>query len=124
MRTLEGTHDILGWRWLFIVEGAATAGIALFVPFFLLDYPSTPSKKFTEAERSLAVRRIAADGITDQAVDLGFDKSLFKMLWSAVKNWRIYFVAVPYMQLVGASALSYFFPTLVQGLGYTSDTAQ
>jgi len=37
----------------------------------------------------------------------------------AVTNWRTWLFCVGYMAIVGASTLSYFYPTLVAGLGYT-----
>src|ERR1700754_3077433 len=64
--SLDGAHGIPGWRWLFIVEGVTTAGVACFTPLVLLDYPAT-TRKFTQAERDLAYRRIRADGITSHA---------------------------------------------------------
>ncbi|CAG8296888.1 unnamed protein product [Penicillium nalgiovense] len=37
--TLDGAQDIRGWRWLFIVEGVATAEVSLIAHWTLLDYP-------------------------------------------------------------------------------------
>jgi MFS family permease len=43
---------------------------------------------------------------------------------AAVTNWRTWLLVAGYMVIVGSSTLSYFYPTLVQGLGYSSGKAQ
>ena len=72
-KTLDGAHGIAGWRWLFLVEGVSTVGVAFITPFFLLNYPKT-SSKLTPAQRQLAFDRLQADGITSR--DEGDDRSL------------------------------------------------
>lgn len=41
-----------------------------------------------------------------------------RALWCSVTNWRTWILVVGYMSVVGSSTLSYFYPTLVEGLGY------
>lgn len=38
---LNGVHGIAGWRYLFIIEGIATVGIAIIASFFMPDFPDT-----------------------------------------------------------------------------------
>lgn len=42
----------------------------------------------------------------------------------SVRNWRTWLFVAGYMVIVGSSTLSYFYPTLVEELGYTSHMAQ
>lgn len=105
------------------MEGVLTVGISLIVPFFLLDFPAI-SKKLDDDEKRLAVARLAQESITSRDNANATRLSHWKAFVSAITNWRLYFLSVPYMQLVGASALSYFYPYLVQGLGYTAVNAQ
>ena len=42
----------------------------------------------------------------------------------SIRNWRTWLLVAGYMVIVGSSTLSYFYPTLVQGLGYTATKAQ
>ncbi|KAL3477945.1 major facilitator superfamily domain-containing protein [Aspergillus californicus] len=116
---LEGVHGIRGWRWLFIVEGAATAGWAIVSKFLLLDFPAT-SKSLSERERAIAVARLREDSGPPRSADemIGHGRSF--ML--ALKNWRTWGFIFGYMVIVGSSTLSYFYPTLVAGLGYTDHT--
>lgn len=118
---LDGVHGIAGWRWLFIVEGAATAGWSAIAFFILPDFPST-TKWLSPRERELAQLRLQGDHATRTEDNAGFGH------WDALKQcvltWRVWLFVVGYMAIVGSSTLSYFYPTLVAGLGYTAHMAQ
>ncbi|KAK9458435.1 major facilitator superfamily domain-containing protein [Dipodascopsis uninucleata] len=118
---LEGVHGIAGWKWLFIVEGAGTAGVAIFAAFFLLDFPAN-EKKFTIRERDLATLRL----IHDNASSGNDDEHLghLKALRIAISDWRVILFTMAYMVIVGSATLSYFYPTLVEGLGYSGAMIQ
>ncbi|KAH8596271.1 major facilitator superfamily domain-containing protein [Bisporella sp. PMI_857] len=118
---MEGTAGLRGWRWLFIVEGALTSAWSIIAYFLLLDFPAN-EKSFSPRERELAMQRIAYDQLTVQ-VD-GPEIGHLKALLVAARNWRLWAFTVGYMTIVGSSTLSYFYPTLVQGLGYSSRDAQ
>ncbi|KAL2845092.1 major facilitator superfamily domain-containing protein [Aspergillus pseudodeflectus] len=119
---LDGAHGMAGWRWLFIVEGAATAGVSIIASFVLPDFPSSTSK-LNERERELAVARMAADSLSTATDD---DPSMthLQALKLSLSVWKTWFFVVGYMAIVGSSTLSYFYPTLVKGLGYTGNMAQ
>ncbi|KJK62434.1 Major Facilitator Superfamily protein [Aspergillus parasiticus SU-1] len=111
---LEGAHGIRGWRWLFIVEGAATVGFALISFFILPDFPAT-TKRLSERERYLAIARLESDNVT--AMTEGGERlSPWQAILASVKDWRTWMFVIGYMVIVGASTLSYFYPTLVKGL--------
>ncbi|KAJ4250235.1 hypothetical protein NW762_012050 [Fusarium torreyae] len=121
---LDGTHGKAGWRWLFVVEGAATMGCAIIACAVLPDFPAnTSTMKFSNGERELAIRRLQQNSrqvATEDEPRLGH--------WEAFKlsmlNWRTWLFVVGYMAIVGSSTLSYFYPTLVNGLGYEATAAQ
>ncbi|KAL1955180.1 hypothetical protein VTO42DRAFT_8945 [Malbranchea cinnamomea] len=119
---LEGAHGIEGWRWLFIVEGVATIGWAIISHFLLLDFPAT-TKKFSERERALAIRRLQASSVNSRSEDSPRLTSL-QALRQSLTNWRTWLLVVGYMVIVGSSTLTYFYPTLVEGLGYYGHMAQ
>ncbi|KAJ5266623.1 major facilitator superfamily domain-containing protein [Penicillium angulare] len=114
MDGLEGAHGLRGWRWLFIVEGAATIGFALIALFILPDFPAT-SRGLSEREKHIAVNRLASENVTAVTED-----SAPLSNWGAMKiacgDWRTWVFVVGYMVIVGSSTLTYFYPTLVQGL--------
>ncbi|KAH8882343.1 MFS general substrate transporter [Thozetella sp. PMI_491] len=119
---LDGVHGIAGWRWLFVVEGAATAGWSCIAYFILPDFPSN-TRWLTERERELAILRLEADHAQTRTEDMP-PLGHLGALKQCVKNWRVWLFVLGYMAIVGSSTLSYFYPTLVNGLGYSSTAAQ
>ncbi|RJE19566.1 Major Facilitator Superfamily [Aspergillus sclerotialis] len=121
-KNLDGAHGIEGWRWLFIVEGCATIGWAIISYFLLLDFPSN-TKRLSPRERELAISRLQeAQNATYTAEDERL--SSLQALRQSVINWRTWLLTLGYMVIVGSSTLSYFYPTLVEGLGYKDAMAQ
>ncbi|ORY54845.1 major facilitator superfamily domain-containing protein [Pseudomassariella vexata] len=119
---LDGAHGLAGWRWLFIVEGAATAGWSIIAAFILLDFPAN-SKRLSERERQLAIARLLSEDArvqTDETPVLSHGQALKQ----ALTSWRVWIFVVGYMAVVGSSTLSYFYPTLVNGLGYDKTVSQ
>ncbi|GAM83036.1 hypothetical protein ANO11243_010220 [Dothideomycetidae sp. 11243] len=116
---LDGAHGLPGWRWLFIVEGCCTAGWSIVASFLLLDFPAN-TKRFTERERELAIKRIQHARPMQQEAQMGH----LTALRHALTNWRTWIFVVGYMAIVGSSTLSYFYPTLVAGLGYKGANVQ
>ncbi|KAF5636386.1 Saccharopine dehydrogenase [Fusarium tjaetaba] len=126
---LDGAHGKAGWRWLFVVEGAATMGVAVIAYFILPDFPANTSRlKFSQEEIDLAIRRLQHDRPqvhTEDEEKLGHWQA-FKL---SMTNWRTWLFVVGYMAIVGSSTLSYFYLsyfylTLVKGLGYEFTAAQ
>lgn len=140
---LDGAHGLPGWKWLFIVsslpvhvtkrplrvltpvseqvEGAATAGFSIVSSFLLLDFPEN-TKRLTDSERQLAIKRLeyGRPNINGHGEKLGHLQALKR----SVVDWRTWVFVVGYMAIVGSSTLSYFYPTLVQGLGYSGSVTQ
>lgn len=122
--TLDGIHGIRGWRWLFIVEGVVTAGISFFVHWTLLDYPHR-SRGLTREEQELAQKRLSQDGTAEYTEgSQGTGQSIFVAFLRAACNWRTWLLVPAYMSILGALAISYFYPTLIDGMGYDSTAAQ
>ncbi|KAJ9646425.1 hypothetical protein H2199_002474 [Coniosporium tulheliwenetii] len=110
--TLDGAHGLVGWRWLFIIEGAVTFGVACIGLWLLPDFPLT-TRWLTPEERQLAHDRIARDTaqITQsQGARAGF--------LQAIRDPRLYLLC--FMQNMHLSACSFnnFFPTVVGSLGF------
>ncbi|OAL44698.1 MFS general substrate transporter [Pyrenochaeta sp. DS3sAY3a] len=115
---MDGTAGLRGWRWLFIIEGVATIVWAIAAGFILLDFPANTAR-LTERERAIAIARLREGGVrTHVAGEERIGKlESFKL---ALFDWRTIGFILGYMVIVGSSTLSYFYPTLVNGLGYTS----
>jgi MFS family permease len=101
LQGMDGVTSISSWRWLFILEGAATVVIA-FVAFFVLpDYPHS-TKWLSEEERICAVYRLAADVGRTERVD-SESVSVWHGLGLAAKDYRVWCFAT--MQMVSVDSL-------------------
>lgn len=65
---MDGYRGLRAWKWLFIIEGVVTIGVAFFAYFILPDFPRTTSW-LTEEERQLAVWRLEEDIGEDDWID-------------------------------------------------------
>ncbi|CAG8979490.1 hypothetical protein HYALB_00011894 [Hymenoscyphus albidus] len=118
---LHSAHEIDGWRWLFIIEGVATVGVAIIAPFILLDFPAS-SKALTLEERQLATVRILSVGIESGAS--GPRLTHWQAFKAAMCDIRTYLFMLLFVFDVGAGTISYFIPTLTVAMGYSTTTAQ
>ena len=112
--TLDGVHGIAGWRWLFIIEGVVTFGVAVLGMFLLCDDPAE-TQWLTEEERALAVARIKRDTVESRGratVWAGFSQAC-----SDPKLWL--FVLMQNLH-ISACSFNNFFPTIVNSLGFDS----
>lgn len=93
---LDDARGISGWRWLFIIEGAASflAGLVAFIllPDFPVSVTGSASWLFTAEERQVAIERIERDRVSDQESD----HSIWYGLKLAGKDFRVWvFVSQP-----------------------------
>lgn len=92
---MDGAAGYRGWRWLFIIEGAATIFVAILSYFILPDFPSTTAR-FSERERQIACARLTQSGVT--AIAQGAERmSKGKSFILAIKDWRTIGFVLGYM---------------------------
>ncbi|WVW85207.1 hypothetical protein I302_107245 [Kwoniella bestiolae CBS 10118] len=111
---LDGTHGLEGWRWLFIVEGVMTVGLAFVFATFIPNTPETV-RWVTPQERDRLVYRLQLDRSSKDATDEVSVGSAFKMAVSDPKTWLL--CAVLQLDFIAASVTN-FFPVVVNGLGF------
>ncbi|KAK7716234.1 hypothetical protein SLS64_003386 [Diaporthe eres] len=110
---LDGVHGIKGWRWLFILEGAASFAAGILGLVLLPDFPTGKTglaKWFlTEEERKVAVERMARDRVSLPEAEHGI---LYGLKLAVV------------MLLANHSAYGFtnFFPTIVKGYKLGNNT--
>ncbi|KAH7357405.1 major facilitator superfamily domain-containing protein [Pyrenochaeta sp. MPI-SDFR-AT-0127] len=110
--TLDGTHGLSGWKWLFIIEGAVTFGIAIVGIWMLPDYPLT-TRWLTAEERQLAHDRILRDTVgvePSRGARAGFQQ--------AIRDPRLYLLCLMQNMHLSACSFNNFFPTVVGSLGF------
>ncbi|KAK6065318.1 thiol-specific monooxygenase [Seiridium cupressi] len=111
---LSGAHGIAGWRWLFIIEGVITIGVATTSIFVLPDYPAT-TKWLSDEEKAYAQWRLV-DDIGE--ADNGGASSIKDGVKLALKDPRLYLFTVLQHTSLLSQSFQYFFPTIVKTLGY------
>lgn len=111
--TLDGVRGLAGWRWLFIIEGVVTFGVAMISMFFLPDHPLT-TRWLTPEERELAHARIARD-----TVGLESNKGARAGFMQAVRDPRLWLITLMQNCHLSATGFNSFFPTVVRTLGFS-----
>ncbi|KAK4992832.1 hypothetical protein LTR66_006171 [Elasticomyces elasticus] len=116
---MAGIGGYNGWRWIFIIEGLLTVVVGLASKWMVVDWPET-AKFLTENERALLIARLRVDG--GAATMNRLDKAAAKRVFG---DWKIYTGIVMYLGVVNTGyATSFFIPTIIKELGYTSTAAQ
>ncbi|KAI0007702.1 major facilitator superfamily domain-containing protein [Xylariaceae sp. FL0662B] len=107
------------WRWLFIIEGIPSCLSALFVWFFLPDYPEGATW-LTIQERDLAVLRLHVEGSKGHHKTMTWPDAQATLVdWRLWGHYLVYFgISTPF------SSLSLFTPSITAGLGYKDLEAQ
>lgn len=81
---MDDVADLPAWRWLFILEGIPSVLAAVFVYFFMPDYPETANWLSVE-EKALAADRLRLEGSHSSSAG---------MTWESAKetltDWRLY----------------------------------
>ncbi|KAI3532411.1 TNA1 is necessary for nicotinic acid import into the cell [Colletotrichum tamarilloi] len=112
---LDGAHGLAGWRWLFLVEGVITVGLA--IPFACI-LPNSNKKipTLTQLECEWVQYNFAADqGQEDNSSEVTAMKG-FMMAVTDPKTWML--MGVLYSTYI-VGAVANFFPSVVGGLGFS-----
>ncbi|EXJ93823.1 hypothetical protein A1O1_02216 [Capronia coronata CBS 617.96] len=110
---LEGAGGFEAWRWMFIIGGVSTVGVACLACLSLPDFPSN-TRWLSDKERAVAEWRLVLDaGQLDE--ERNNSESGFHL---ARKDGRLFVFAAMYMLLSMASSVHNFFPSVVQTLGF------
>ena len=92
--------------------------LALSAYYFMYDYPDT-AHFLTPEERREVQHRLEAD---QSFLD---DQFRMKYFWDAVRDWKIYVIMLITIGIfTPLYSFSLFLPTIIEGLGYTKNSAQ
>ncbi|KAI0424840.1 MFS transporter-like protein [Xylaria sp. FL1042] len=112
---LDGVHGLSGWRWLFLIQGVITVGIAIAGFYILPDTPLT-TRWLTEEERQLAHARIARDTTQKQYTAT----STWSGLWAAARDYRTWIFTLMVNLHLSANNFKNYLPTAVASLGFST----
>ncbi|KAJ4376000.1 hypothetical protein N0V83_001280 [Neocucurbitaria cava] len=109
---LDGRNGWEGWRWLFLIQGLITVGVAT-AAFFLLPNAPLNTRWLSPEQRQLAHDRIAADTTGKrEKVDV------WKGLREACLDYRTWIFALMQNLHLSANGFKNFLPTVVKTLGF------
>ncbi|KAI0417806.1 nicotinamide mononucleotide permease [Xylaria grammica] len=115
---LDGQHGLAGWRWLFLIEGVLTTGLAL---IFALILPNSNQKVLgmSKIECDWVQWNMLADqGQNNNSEEIS-NKQGFILAVTDPKTWLL--TGTLYSIFI-TSALTNFFPSVVEGLGFDKTT--
>jgi sugar phosphate permease len=109
MLHMAGVSGLRGWQWLFLIEGAPAAGLAVAAYFYL---PNRPSEaRFLTAEEKAALAR----DLSEDEGRAGAEKGGFL---AALRNARVYVLGLVYFAFYSTqSILLLWVPTLLKNTG-------
>ncbi|KAL7627223.1 hypothetical protein AAE478_003999 [Parahypoxylon ruwenzoriense] len=118
---LSGRQGLAGWRWIFIIEGAATAVVAIASAFLIVDFPEHCQFLKSEEKRQLELR-LADDGAGSLArMDVLNAYACRRIL----TDWKVWLGSLVYMGVgITGYAITFFMPTILYEFGWAARFAQ
>ncbi|KAL4750637.1 hypothetical protein BDW72DRAFT_203767 [Aspergillus terricola var. indicus] len=127
---MDGVGHYAGWRWIFILEGILTVLVGVIAPFAMYDFPETASF-LTEEERKYVIHALRTQNSGQDTLRAGGDaveeQARFRPRYvlDALTDWQIYVGLFMYWGITcPLYGISFFLPSIIRDLGYTSSTAQ
>ncbi|KAL4964238.1 major facilitator superfamily domain-containing protein [Aspergillus stella-maris] len=125
---MDGVANYAGWRWIFILEGILTVLVGAIAPFTMYDFPET-ANFLTDEERKYVIFALrnqtnGNDAFREEVVE-ETAKFRGKYVLDALGDWQIYVALFMYWGITcPLYGISFFLPSIIKDLGYTSSTAQ
>lgn len=117
---LNGRHGLASWRWVFLVEGAVTAGLAILLFFIIADFPETA--RFLKSNEKEFIKRKLEIYTGAQS---GFEtKNKISDILKPIKDYLIWLPALAYFGFIIPSyGYAYFSASIIKEMGYTAVSA-
>lgn len=118
INSLDGSHGIAGWRWIFVVEGVITICFGLLAFIFMSNYPDTASW-LDETEKAIIINTNQADRALHATEEFNWTQIL-----SAFTDYRTYLWGLVYFSTyIPVYSVILSLPSVIIGLGYKGTTA-
>jgi D-galactonate transporter len=115
MTVFHGSHGLDGWQWLFVLEAIPTIVMAMLLPFILVDRPRA-AKWLSPVEIQYVEQALDGEEQRKRVIVKG-ESRLAHVLASGCA-WHLITLAI--CQTMGLYAISFWLPTLVKEIGFTS----
>ncbi|KAL1891691.1 hypothetical protein Sste5346_007440 [Sporothrix stenoceras] len=108
-------RGLSGWKWLILTEGVFTILLGIFTLFFLPDFPANASW-LSDREKAFVQARLPVNAPRAQEENFSWRQFINTLkdirLWLFLGCWAFY--------TVGTTGLTFYQPTVIAGLGFTS----
>lgn len=107
-------NRIESWRWLFIIEGAATVVFAVATAYIIPNWPAT-TKWLSEEEKALGIIRLIEDAGEEED-----EIKTMAALKMAATDHRVWLCILGQICVQAVASLTNFLPTLVRNFGFST----
>ncbi|KAK5096206.1 hypothetical protein LTR24_002611 [Lithohypha guttulata] len=119
---MDGTANLAGWRWIFILEGLITCLVGLAAFFWIHDSPKT-AKFLDPTEKAWARNRLMRKTASGRLIE-ETESLQWKYIVQGLTDWQIYLaVFINWATACSIYGMSFFLPQIVRQLGYTGQQA-
>ncbi|KAI0319733.1 MFS general substrate transporter [Amylostereum chailletii] len=117
---MSGTAGLLGWSWIFILEGIATVLVGIIALFVMVDFPAT-AKFLSPEEKAYIIWKKKYDNSS-----VGEEEHFaMRHVWAAFKDWQVWLHILIYFSIVGPLyGISLFLPSIINTFGYSPAISQ
>ncbi|EIN14719.1 MFS general substrate transporter [Punctularia strigosozonata HHB-11173 SS5] len=117
---MSGTHGLLGWSWIFILEGSATVGIGILAFLVMVDFPESATF-LTEKERAYVLWKKRYDNSA-----IGEEEHFEpRHVVAALCDWQVWAHIIVYMcVIVPVFGITLFLPSIINGFGFSTTVSQ
>lgn len=114
---MDGLHGLRSWRWLFIIEGGITVGLAPLAYFVLPDMPHN-SKMLTDIEKEVILYKIRCETGQDDSDGIN-EESYWGSFLLCIKDIKVWACCGILSWLVAGCGVTNFFPSIVETLNFS-----
>lgn len=117
VHNLDGVHGLASWRWLFIIEGAATVGCSIILFFTIANFPEE-CRFLNQNEITFLKRKLEILSGSKSAFEI---KNSVADVAGCFKDLLIWLPALGYFGMIIPSyGYAYFAATIIKEMGYTA----
>ncbi|KAI0356821.1 MFS general substrate transporter [Trametes cingulata] len=111
---MSGTAGLLGWSWIFIIEGIVSVIVGVTAFTLFVDFPHT-ARFLTAGERAYLVHRKTYDNSS-----VGEDEHFaISNVRAALLDWQVWALCIVEMSIViPVYGISLFLPSIINGFGF------